>query len=77
MALNTVLWFGKQLEVVREGGRWLIVEDGKKMTFEEYQNHDLDSESYAMYTKYKEDIMPKDKKKYEKKDKPKKPKGKK
>jgi len=77
MALNTVLWFGKQLEVVREGGRWLIVQGDKKMTFKEYQNQHLDSESDAMYTNNEEGIMPKDKKKYEKKDKPKKPKGKK
>ena len=50
MALNTVLWFGKQLEVVREGGRWLIVQGDKKMTFKEYQNQHLDSGSDAMYT---------------------------
>ena len=50
MSLNTILWFGKQLEVVRKDGRWLIVQGDKKTTFKEYQNQHLDSGSDAMYT---------------------------
>lgn len=38
MSLQTVLWYGIQLDVVKEGNRWYVLDEDGKLTFKEWQN---------------------------------------
>lgn len=38
MSLQTVLWYGTQLDVVKEGNRWYVLDEDGKLTFQEWQN---------------------------------------